>query len=100
MKILPEGAELYRMDGQTGVTKTTVAFRSFAKAPNKTGTRMTSAGFEHAILTIRRFQTYVLDRTATGIATSLNNRRLLCHHHRASYSFFHHRSSTLYNIGK
>ena len=66
MNILPEGAELFRMDGQTDVTKTTVAFRSFVKAPNKTETCMTSAGFEHAILTIKRFRMYVLDKQPPG----------------------------------
>ena len=53
-------------------------FCSFAKAPNKTGTYMTSAGFEHTILTMKRFQTYVLDGTATGIVTPLNPLKTKC----------------------
>jgi hypothetical protein len=32
MKIRPEGAELFHMDGRTYITKLTVAFRSFAHA--------------------------------------------------------------------
>jgi hypothetical protein len=80
MKILEEGAELFRANGrtdvqtdrQTDLTKTTFAFRSFAKGSNKTGTCMTLPGFEHAILTIKLFQTYVLDLTFNGIVTSLN----------------------------
>jgi len=35
MKILPVGAELFQMDGRTDMTKLTVAFRIFAKAPPK-----------------------------------------------------------------
>jgi hypothetical protein len=35
MKIRPEGAELFLADGQTDMTKPTVAFRSFAKTTNK-----------------------------------------------------------------
>ena len=35
MKIRLVGAELFHADGQTGMTKLTVAFRSFAKAPKK-----------------------------------------------------------------
>jgi len=31
MKILPIGAELYRTDGQTDITKLTVAFLNFVK---------------------------------------------------------------------
>jgi hypothetical protein len=58
-----------RMDGQTDVTKTKVAFRDFSKEPNKTRACLTSAGFAHAILTIKRLQTYVLDRTAPGTIT-------------------------------
>jgi len=44
MKIRPVGAEFFpygrtdgRADGQTDMTELIVAFRSFAKAPNKTG---------------------------------------------------------------
>ena len=33
MKIRPVGAELFRSDGQTGMTKLIVAFRNFANAP-------------------------------------------------------------------
>jgi hypothetical protein len=33
MKIGPVGAELFRVDGQTDMTKLTVAFRNFANAP-------------------------------------------------------------------
>jgi hypothetical protein len=33
MKIRPVGAELFHADGQTDMTKLTVAFRNFAKAP-------------------------------------------------------------------
>ena len=35
MKILPEGAELLYRDGQTHMTKLTVAFRNFANTPKK-----------------------------------------------------------------
>jgi hypothetical protein len=38
MKILPVGAEMFRADGQTGMTKVRVAFRNFANAPNQTAT--------------------------------------------------------------
>jgi hypothetical protein len=33
MKIRPVGAELFRVDGRTGVTKVIVAFRNFANTP-------------------------------------------------------------------
>jgi hypothetical protein len=33
IKIRPEGAELFHENGRTDVTKLTVAFRNFAKAP-------------------------------------------------------------------
>jgi len=33
MKIRPVGAELFRADGRTDMTKLIVAFRSFANAP-------------------------------------------------------------------
>jgi hypothetical protein len=33
MKIRPVGAQLFQADGQTGMTKLTVAFRIFAQAP-------------------------------------------------------------------
>jgi len=36
MKTRPVGAELFHADGQTDMTKLTVAFRSFANASNKT----------------------------------------------------------------
>jgi len=36
MKFRPLGAELFHADGQTNMTKVIVAFRHFAKAPNKT----------------------------------------------------------------
>ena len=36
MKIRPVGAELFHADGQTGMTKLTVALRVFAKAPANT----------------------------------------------------------------
>ena len=35
MKILPVGAELFRADGRTDMTKLRVAFRNFAKASKK-----------------------------------------------------------------
>jgi hypothetical protein len=35
MKILHLGAELFRADGQTDMTKLTVTFRNFANVPNK-----------------------------------------------------------------
>ena len=35
MKILPVGAELFRTDGQTDMTKLIVAFRNFANAPKE-----------------------------------------------------------------
>ena len=35
MKIPSEGADLFHADGQSDVTKLTVAFCSFANAPNK-----------------------------------------------------------------
>jgi hypothetical protein len=35
MKIRPVGAELLHEDGQTDMTKLTVAFRNFANVPNK-----------------------------------------------------------------
>jgi hypothetical protein len=37
MKLRPVGVELFHADGQTDMTKLTVAFRSFANAPNKAG---------------------------------------------------------------
>jgi len=33
MKIRPVGAELFHADGQTDMTKLTIAFRNFAKTP-------------------------------------------------------------------
>jgi hypothetical protein len=36
MKIRPEGAKLFFEDGRTDMTKLTVAFRNFAKAPKMT----------------------------------------------------------------
>jgi hypothetical protein len=36
MEIRPVGAELFQEDGQTDMTKLTVAFRNSAKAPIKT----------------------------------------------------------------
>ena len=35
MEILPLGAELFRADGRTEMTKLTVTFRKFASAPEK-----------------------------------------------------------------
>jgi len=35
MKIRPVGAELFRAERWTDMTKSTVAFRNFANAPNK-----------------------------------------------------------------
>jgi hypothetical protein len=35
IKIRPVGAELFHADGRTDITKQTVAFRNFAKAPKK-----------------------------------------------------------------
>ena len=35
IKIRPVGAELFHGDGQTDMTKLTVAFRNFANAPKK-----------------------------------------------------------------
>jgi hypothetical protein len=35
MKILPLGAQLFRADGRTEMTKLTVTFRKFANAPEK-----------------------------------------------------------------
>ena len=35
MKIRPAGAQVYHADGQTDMTKLIVAFRNFAKAPEK-----------------------------------------------------------------
>ena len=35
MKIRPVGAELFRADGQTDMTKLIVAFRNFANVPKK-----------------------------------------------------------------
>ena len=35
MKIRPGGVELSHADGQTDMTKVTLAFRNFAKAPRK-----------------------------------------------------------------
>jgi len=35
MKIRPVGDELFHADGQTGMTKLTVAFLNFANAPKK-----------------------------------------------------------------
>jgi len=37
MKIRPVGAELFRADGRTDMTKLIVAFRNFANAPKKKG---------------------------------------------------------------
>ena len=98
MKILPEGADIFHTDGwtdrraekHTDMTKITDDFLNFTMAPNNTGT---SARFQHAILTIKWLQTYVLDRKATLIGTSLNISRVICHHHctHASYPFTRHR---------
>jgi hypothetical protein len=33
MKIRPVGAELFHVDGETGMTKLIVAYRTFVKAP-------------------------------------------------------------------
>jgi hypothetical protein len=38
-KLRPVGAELFHADGQTGMTKPTVAFRNFANAPKNSFTR-------------------------------------------------------------
>ena len=44
MEIRPVGTELFHEDGQTDMTKLTVAFRNFANAPIKTeDTRRSSA---------------------------------------------------------
>ena len=40
MKIRPMGAELFHADGMTEMTKQTVAFRNFAKAPRNTSSRL------------------------------------------------------------
>jgi len=37
MKNFPVGAELFQADGQTDMTKLTVAFRNLSKAPKYTG---------------------------------------------------------------
>ena len=38
MKILPTGAELFYVDGQTDMVKLLVVFRNFANAPKNDGT--------------------------------------------------------------
>jgi len=61
MKIRPVGAELYRMDGRTGVTDVTkliVVFRKFFEQnKHKRRTSTPSAELEPAIPTIKRSQT-------------------------------------------
>ena len=50
MKIRPVGAELFQMDGRTDMTKLTVAFRIFAKAPPqkmKTACSLLNRNFTH-----------------------------------------------------
>jgi hypothetical protein len=93
IKIRRLGAELYRADGQTDMTKLIVAFRSFANAPKShfsllclyfcvliilalpfvrtiqhtTQSSMLQARFEPAIPAGERLQIYALDRAAMGI---------------------------------
>ena len=43
MKILPVGAELFRADGRTDMTKLVVAFRNFANAPKQMTPTVTRA---------------------------------------------------------
>jgi hypothetical protein len=44
MKIRPVGAELFRADRRTDMTKLTVAFRNFANAPQNTQLHVTVMG--------------------------------------------------------
>jgi hypothetical protein len=73
MKISPVGAEFFHADGKTDkqtegrtvMMKQIVTFRNSAKAPNKRQTTKLAARCEPAIPSIKRLQTFVLDRTAT-----------------------------------
>ena len=68
------------------MTKFIVAFRSFAKAPNKTKTSISLAGSEPTISAIELPQTYTLDHIATSndLCTFHNSNSINkinnCHH--------------------
>jgi len=49
MKILPVGAELFRTEGRTDMTKLTIAFRNFPNAPKKTQRLTSLSGSSNAL---------------------------------------------------
>jgi hypothetical protein len=50
MKILPVGAELFNADGQTDLTRLTVAFRSFVNAPKEDKREFNKWGYSNLTL--------------------------------------------------
>jgi len=58
------GAELFRADGQTAITKLIVVFRNSVSAPSKIGISVPSAVFEPDISAINPLQTCALNLTA------------------------------------
>jgi hypothetical protein len=62
-----EGQTDRQTEGRTKIMKLIVTFRNSAKAPNMRKTIKLAVRCEPAIPPIKRLNTFVLDRTATGI---------------------------------